>query len=297
MRSQEPSAVNLSDVSSTMLLTLYCRSMESRSKDPILHDPMAVDITSRLNPLLAAAPERLYRDLAAGKVNRKMAVFITLRAKRFDQYAHDFLEKAPGGTIVELGCGLSTRFWRADNGQVNFYDLDLPEVIRIRRKFVSEADRYRMIRSSVLDYGWMQQLHEHGGPFLFLAEGLFMYLPKNNVKDLVAKLAAEFPGCELVCEMVNAVMISGLGKGALRVKMQGQTHVGRGATFLCGIKDGREMEGWAPGAKLLDEWSHFDSNEKKLGWVRLYGKIPSMRRVQWTVHYRLGQPIQPAPAK
>jgi methyltransferase (TIGR00027 family) len=281
--------IQISDVSSTMLLTLYTHSIESCSKDPLLSDPMAVEITSQLNPQLAASPERMYRALAAGKLDRKLVTFITLRAGRFDKYAHDFLENAPAGVIVNMGCGLDTRFWRVDNGKSEFYDLDLPEVIRIKGKLVHATDRYHMIASSVLDFGWMRPLHKHGsGPFLFLAEGLFMYLPKSDVRDLIVRLKAEFPGSELVCEVVNESVISGPWKGAMNLKMQGQLHLGRGATFRSGIANGREIEGWADGIRLLDEWSHFDSHEKKLGWVRLYGKIPGLRRVQWTVHYRLG---------
>jgi hypothetical protein len=74
----------------------------------------------------------------------------------------------------------------------------------------------------------------------------------------------------------------------MNMRMHRQLHVGGGATFLSGINNGREMESWSPGIKLMDEWSYFDSNEKKLGWVRFFGKIPWMRRVQWTAHYRLG---------
>jgi hypothetical protein len=74
----------------------------------------------------------------------------------------------------------------------------------------------------------------------------------------------------------------------MKFKMQKRQHLGQGATFISGVKNGREIETWSPGIRLMDEWSHFDTNEKKLGWVRVYGKIPAMRRVQWTVHYKLG---------
>jgi methyltransferase (TIGR00027 family) len=281
--------IKITDISSTMLLTLYCHAQESQSANPIINDPRAVAITSVLNRQLSASSERMYRELGKGKINKKLVIFISLRARRFDEYALAFLKEHPEGTVVNLGCGLDTRFWRIDNGSLNFYDLDLPEVIEIKKKLVSESGRYHMIASSVLDSGWMQQVRDQGkGPFLFLAEGLLMYLNGDDVKRLILKLQLEFRGSELVCEVVNESVTRGWLKSLMNMRMHRDLHVGGGATFVFGVKDGHEIESWSPGIKLLDEWSHFDSKEPKLGWVGFYGKIPSMRRVQWTAHYKLG---------
>jgi methyltransferase (TIGR00027 family) len=289
MEKQDIFDINITDISSTMLLTLYCHSLESQSKNPIIIDPKAVEITSALNRQLTGSPDRMYSDLAAGKLNKKLVIFISLRAKKFDEYTAGFLNSYPDGTVVNLGCGLDTRFWRIDNGRVNFYDLDLPEVISIKKKLCDETERYHMIASSVLDYGWMELLKNEGnGPCLFLAEGLIMYLEKDSVKELVLNLQSQFRGSELVCEVVNESVTRGWLKNLMNMRMHKQLHVGGGATFVCGFRDGHEIESWSPGIRLLDEWSHFDSREPKLGWVGFYGRIPSMRRVQWTVHYKLG---------
>ncbi len=53
------------------------------------------------------------------------------------------------------------------------------------------------------------------------------------------------------------------------------------------LKTGNEMESWNQGIKFIDEWSYFDAQEKKLGWLKLLGKIDSIRKTQWTVHYKL----------
>jgi O-methyltransferase involved in polyketide biosynthesis len=114
-----------------------------------------------------------------------------------------------------------------------------------------------------------------------------MYLDKEAVKGLIIKLQSEFRGSELVCEVVNESVTRGWLKSLMNMRMHRDLHVGGGATFIFGVKDGHEIESWSPGIKLLDEWSHFDSNEPKLGWVRFYGKFPSMRKVQWTTRYKL----------
>lgn len=86
---------------------------------------------------------------------------------------------------------------RTDNGRVRRFDLDLPEVIALRRTFLPESDQMRFLACSVLDLSWLDVLpHEPGHRFLFLAEGLFMYLPPQGVRSLVLALHERHPGSE-----------------------------------------------------------------------------------------------------
>ncbi len=66
------------------------------------------------------------------------------------------MQRFPDGVIVNIGCGLDSRFLRIDTGKGIFYDLDLPEIIEIKKDFFDETSRYHLIASSVLDYGWME---------------------------------------------------------------------------------------------------------------------------------------------
>jgi O-methyltransferase involved in polyketide biosynthesis len=188
---------------------------------------------------------------------------------------------------VNIGCGLDSRFIRIDNGRVVLYDLDLPEIIAIKKAFFLETERYHMVASSVLDFGWMATVLRHKGPFLFMAEGVFMYLDGKDVRSLVLEIQKKFPGSELVCEVVNSVWLSSPLKKILDFKMQRQVHIGKDAMFRSGIRDGREMEQWHAGIQFLDEWSYFDSKEEKLGWLKFLRHIELFRKTQWTVHYRL----------
>jgi O-methyltransferase involved in polyketide biosynthesis len=230
----------------------------------------------------------LYKKLAEGKIDKNFIVHISIRARKYDEYVNHFLNQSPNGVVVNIGCGLDTRFWRIDNGEVNFYDLDLPEVIEIKKKLCKEVKRYHMLPSSVLDYEWMPKVLEYNsGPFLFVAEGVFMYLAKEDVKTLVLKLQKQFPGSELVCEVVSDFWLQKPWKGLLNFKMQKQFNLGKGVTFKSGFKNGKEMEYWGQGIEFIDEWSSFDSGEKKLGWLRFLANIKFIRMAQWTVHYQL----------
>ena len=45
-----------------------------------------------------------------------------------DQMVGAFLEEHPDATVVNIACGLDTRVYRLDNGQVRWYNLDLPDL-------------------------------------------------------------------------------------------------------------------------------------------------------------------------
>ena len=279
--------VKIGDVAATSFVTLYCHAIESQSKDPILTDPKAVEITRELNKILSGSKNNLYKNLVRGKLNKQLIVHIAIRAKQYDKYVCDFLNKYPEGVIINIGCGLDSRFLRIDNKKVVFYDLDLPEVIEIKKQFFNENNRYHFIPSSVLDYKWMHTISKHKGPFLFIAEGVFMYLENQNVKSLVLKLQSDFHGSELVCEVVNSLWLKKPLKKIMNFKMQQQSHLGKDAIYGFGISNSREMEEWHTGIQFLDDWTYLDSEEKKLGWLKMFKSVELFRKTQWTVHYKL----------
>jgi O-methyltransferase involved in polyketide biosynthesis len=286
-RWRENMPAGIGDVASTSFITLYCHALETLSDNPILSDPKSVEITNELNKTLSRSDRTLDRILVSGTLDRRLIVHIAIRAKKYDDYARNFLQRFPDGVIVNIGCGLDSRFLRIDNGRVVFYDLDLPEITAIKKVFFSMTERYHIISSSVLDFDWMAEVRQHKGPFLFMAEGVFMYLEVRDVRSLVLKIRETFPGSELVSEVVNALWLRYPLKNILDYKMRWQVHLGKDAMFRSGISDGREMEQWHSGIQFLDEWSYFDSEEKKLGWLRLLRHIELIRKTQWTVHYLL----------
>lgn len=285
----QEAALQLTDVSETGLLTLYCRAQESLSTDPILKDDKAVEITRTLNPLLEKSGDRVLRGLARGRIKSSLAVHISLRSRKYDEYARDFLARHSDGVIVNLGCGLDSRGLRLGSPEpAHFFDLDLPEVVRVRERFFQDSGRYHQLGFSVFDYRWMDKVQSYGPrPALFLAEGLFMYLDPEKVKDLVLTLQKRFPGAELVSEMVNKRWIGGFLGSMVRLKMQRELSLGRGVTYTFGIDGSRELETWNSGICLMDEWSYFDSRHPKLGWLGWTGNIPAFRQLQWTAHYLL----------
>lgn len=278
---------SLSEVSGTMLITLFARAKETRSKDPIIHDPKAVEIIEIFKKEIVGSTNPIHQKILKDRYNPKLAVTIALRSRRFDRYVLDFLQRHPDGTVINFGCGLDTRFDRIDNGRVRWFDIDFPSVIDLRRRFMIETNRRQFIAGSILDPKWLEQV-KPGGPYLTLAEGVFMYLMEQDVKDLLSLVKRELGSVELVAEVSNKYWVDKMNTPYMRAKFKRQLGMTGGAVFSFGVPNSRYFETWDPDYRFLDEWTYFDDNEKKLGWFNWFSSIDVLRKVQWTVHYQIG---------
>jgi len=265
----------LGDVAETLLITLYIRAMESQRPDALLKDEKAVAFVRQMDSDLAWIKQI--------KMDEDDKVGIILRNREVDRYTRDFLARYPEAVVVHIGCGLDSRFERVDNGQVEWYDLDLPEVISLRRKFIGgEGARYQLLACSVLEHAWLDTVSVHGPrPFLFVAEGVFQYLTEAQVKSLVLTLRDHFPGAELVCDAFSPYIVR---TNNLRMALSKKS-----VRYHWGLKRGTDLEGWGEGICLLGEWFPFDRPEPRLAHVRWMRHIPLFARVMGVFHYRLGK--------
>ncbi len=274
-------------VSETLFLPLYALALESQRPDPITVDEGAVALTRRLNEFFADSDKPMFRRLARGQLPSALLVSMSLRIREYDRYVRAFLAREPNAVVVNLGCGLDDRRRRVDNGRLRWYDLDLPEVIAFRRRFLGENERMHFLPSSVLDFVWMEALPaEPGRRFLFVAEGLLMYLPPEAVRALVIRLCRTYPGAELVAEVASRWTVSVFHSRYGRGKFRRNFGLTEDVVYEFGMDDRREMETWSPGLEFLDAWTYFQEDEPKLGWMRVFGKLPRLRWMQYTVHYR-----------
>ncbi len=279
---------NLSEVSDTMLITLYARAHETLSANPIIHDPKAVEIIEHFKKELKGSKNPIHQKILTNSYPPKLGVSMALRSRRFDRYVKDWMILNPCGTVVNFGCGLDTRFDRLDNGQLHWYDIDFPSVIALRRRFITENQRHRFIERSILDPLWMNEVGKNA-PFLFLAEGVFMYLQEEQVKDLLSMIKGKFPGSELVCEVTNSYWVKKMSSRWMQWKFKHQLGMQKRASFSFGVPDGHYFHSWDEDYQFLDEWTYFDDKEKKFGLYNLMSHIDLLRKVQWTLHYRIGK--------
>ena len=262
---------DLPPVARTLLIPLSYRAIESRKPDPILRDPQAVELLSRFDVDF----ERMVKSLGLEQIATMM------RTRQFDRWAAAFLKEHPGGIVVDIGCGLDARPARVDDGRREWFGLDFPQVIEVRRKLLSEGPRERLIAGSVLDFAWMDAIAAEKRPAIFIAEGVLPYLEGDDVRRLIIALSERFPGSELGFDAINRFSVwihsfhPAIRKAGVRLQWV--------------LENAKELESLGPCIHLLEEWDYYRENEPRLGiynWMRVF---PPFVKANYLVRLRFGE--------
>lgn len=147
-----------------------------------------------------------------------MAQWHALRVLCLDGEVRRFMADHPGGTVVALGEGLETQFWRVDDGKVRWLTVDLPETVAVREQLLpQEPPRRPTVARSALDLSWMDEVDTAAAAkgVLVTAQGLLMYLPERDVKSLIAACAERFPGGRFLFDALPRAMVARNQAGAM----------------------------------------------------------------------------------
>jgi O-methyltransferase involved in polyketide biosynthesis len=198
--------INLGPVQKTMFLPLWARAEETQKANPVLMDKTAVEIINSIDYDFG---------LIAASVNRMSHAAMVMRSLYIDAVVKGFLQKHPEAIIVNIGCGMDTTFERVDNGKLRWVDLDLPDSMELRKKFLKETDRRKFITSSFLEPAWLDMLNPKDG-ILFISAGVFLYFEESQVQQFVDRIASKFPGGELVFDAASPGGIKAANRGVLK---------------------------------------------------------------------------------
>ncbi len=245
--------MNLTNVSHTAIYTLLCRAVETANENPIIHDPMA---SFSLEKLLSIVSEK--EKARIQKLQKKVAGIgandtkrIAHRTSEIDKMVNDYISNNPSCTVINLACGFDTRFWRIENEKCKYIEIDLPEVIALKKEILKDHLSYELIGCSVLDTTWIDQVTTNGNSdFLLVAEGLIMYLPEPDAIKLLQDISQGFNRSQFVLEMIPEKYTKGfrhkLLTWALRFLM------GMNISFVFGVQDPHQIESYGNGFKVID---------------------------------------------
>lgn len=223
---------DLGTIQETLLIPLYGRAVESRKEDAILADPRAEEIVAAIDYGFAR-----FDDLPS-------LTGAVLRTSLCDRWVTDFLAAHPAGTVVEIGTGLNTRYERTDNGRARWFELDLPDVIELRRAFFADTSRRTTIAASVTDEAWAETVATNsGGPYFFAAEAVLPFLTEADVHHVIDLLAGHFPGSTLALDTAGPGIVGTQDQHDALSKMEARMQ------WACADPTG--LAEWAPGAQVL----------------------------------------------
>ncbi len=183
---------NVMPLSDTAMVTLWCRASEAGRHDGIIDDPVAISLL-----------ESIDYDFGRFKLSADRQD-LALRALAFDNSTRRYLSDHPKATVVALGEGLQTSFWRLDaaglGGEFRWLSVDLPPNIALREQLLPHSPRIQTCGQSVVEFSWMDRVDPEHGVFV-TAEGLLPYLERVEVLGLIRECARRFPGGQMMFDM------------------------------------------------------------------------------------------------
>lgn len=267
--------INLSDIEKTLLIPLWSRAKESELSNPILVDTTANDLINKLDFNFSTIENN-------STFLKRLALLV--RAKTFDDTIKDFISKNHNIAIVNIGAGLDTTFNRIDNGTLDWYNIDLPNVIELREKLLPANPREKSIAKSFLDYSWINDIEKTYNKILFIAGGLFAYFDKNVIKELLEKLAANFPSSEIIFDVPG--LKSGNNKANKNLKKYSLNQV----ELKLAIKNIEDLKEISKAIEVVDHFSFFEKTKLQKEWglsniIKI--KLSNMMKVSNFYHLKL----------
>lgn len=220
--------VKLTGAQETTLATLYGKAMESRRPNSILEDREADRALLRID-----------YDFSRLRVRRSDHTSLAVRAKAYDTWVRQVIDRHPNCTVLHLGCGLDTRVYRVDPPPtVRWYDVDYPDVVELRHRLFPRREGAQTIAASVTDPRLLDAV-PGDTPVLVVAEGVTPYLRAVEGLAMLRRITAHFPAGEM--------LFDGYGRWGVRFLQRYGCVKASGAQLNWIVDDPREVERAVPG--------------------------------------------------
>jgi len=254
----ENKTIELGSVQKTLLLPLWGRAAETQRPRPKLVDQTAVKIVHGID---------FDFSIIEKNTNPLTRASWIARSVYFDGEIRKYLERFPGGPVVNIGCGFDTTFERVDNGKVLWFDLDLPDVITLRKQYVPETDRRKFIDESVFGKNWYEKIADRENALLMMA-GVIYYFKEDEIQGLFREFKKQFKCTDIIfdyssekgVEIANRKVIK---RGGLDEK----------SNLVWGTNNIREIVKWDSGITVMHTMGMFKEFRKKYPVTKRMGFI------------------------
>lgn len=264
--------VLLGDLQKTLFMPVWARAVETKKDNPILIDNTAVDVIESVDFDFSQMSE---------KVPKISQIAWIARCKRFDLIVRDFIKRHPGGTIVNIGCGLDTSYERINDSSILWYDLDLPDVIELRRKFLNESRNRKFISRSFLDTEWFNDVIISDN-VLFISTGVFVYFEESVIRSFIINVAERFAGSELFFDVTSPKGVE------IANQVIQKSGLDSGSFFKWGLTNRSVITSWDCRIKILDKYYTFKIEGLELNAEnQQIAMISDSLDIQYMLHLRI----------
>ena len=249
--------VSVTGVPETMIQTLYARAKESEKDNPMIRDDMAAEIVSKLD-----------YDFSNADKDKAMSYGVIARTIVLDEMVGRYLSEHPKTVVINIASGMDTRCYRMEGKYLRWYNVDLPETMEIREKFLTESGPIYQIAKSAMDASYMDEIINDGENVLVVIEGLSMYLSEEDVLQMFSIIEKNFPEVTVMVETMSPFVVRHIKEKSIE---------GSNAKFTWGIKNGKLLQQLVPAFSYKQEVSLIEGMKKMMPIYRIIGKVPAVK--------------------
>ena len=184
-------------VQETLIIPLYARKMCSELYPELYRNETAQRLMDAVDYDFSALEKK-----SESLMQRFGFLEAAMRQNDLAYEVRTYLQSHPRAAVVNLGCGLDNTGRSCDNGTCRIYNIDFPDVIRMRNELLPAGEREENIPCDLNDTAWFAKIDASEGA-VFFAAGVFYYFLREQVQKLVQAMADAFPGGVLVFDAAN----------------------------------------------------------------------------------------------
>ncbi|WP_257225329.1 class I SAM-dependent methyltransferase [Treponema parvum] len=227
-----------SGVADTMLIPMAARIYASKRFPEYFYDETALSLEEKIP---GETLERIWKSSSEYTMLASVA-----RYHNFDEITKNFIAAHEKCNIINLGAGLETAAFRlqaesvqttgmqaniiqADNlqaanvqtsgnhtvdirtagiytGGAIFYEIDLPEVIELRKNILGKKGNETLIGADLFTLKWAENI-DASLPSLLVVSGVFQYFHEEKILSFLSDVKKRFPAGELIFDATNEIGI------------------------------------------------------------------------------------------
>ena len=251
--------VNVTGVPETMVQTLYARAKETKKQNAKIKDEIAAELV-----------EKLDYDFSKADKDKAMSCGVIARTIVLDRMVRQYLEKYENTVVVNIACGLDTRCYRMKEKYLRWYNIDLPETMKIRSQFLTETGPVYQIAKSAMDDSYVEDIDYHGENVLVIIEGLTMYLCEKDIRKMFSIIERLFQKVTVMVETMSPFVVRHVKEKSIE---------GSNAKFTWGVKNGKELQRIIPEFSVQQEVSLVEGMKELMPIYHMIGKVPIVQNI------------------
>ena len=260
-------------VANTLFVPLVARIAISKEFPEYFYDAKALELEPDL-PQGADKGASQYTNMAS-----------VSRYYNMDKMVAAFAGKYETCNVVYLGAGLETAYDRLHSKLpgVNWYEVDLPEVVDARRTVFGQREKEILIGGDMFMLEWVKGV-DISLPTLLVISGVFQYFHKEEIVAFIKACGEAFPKGEMI---FDATSESGLAFTNWFIKRTGN----KNALMYFGINDSKTFAEKC-GMELLEEKTFYPDALAMLGKrlnlvTRVSMKVAEKKKQVLILHLKL----------